>query len=124
MKFGPLEGSSEEIKNFFQDNGLRAADFIALPDPPIKPIWFILPVSVLMLSIAFLVFVSLAKAAATFVFLIGSGAGLWLAVNAQLRFKSPWVTGIIGIGCLLLMLVALGAVTPLEMLNEVKSLKK
>jgi len=125
MKFGPLEGTSEEIKNFFQDNGLRAADYIALPDEPIGPIWFAVPIAIFIAALAVLTFLSgLTKPAATFVFLIGCAAGMWLAVNTQLRFKSPWATGTLVLGCLLLMLVALGAVTPLDLLNEVKSLKK
>ncbi len=124
MKIGPIEGSSEEINNFFQDNGLRASDYIILPHPPIKATWLMLPGAVLFLALVILTFVALSKAGARFVFLIGAGSGLWLAVIAQLRFKSPLATGLIAVGCLLLMLVAVGAVTPLEVLRELKELKK
>ncbi len=125
MKFGPLEGTSEEIKNFFQDNGLRAADYITLPDEPIKPVWFVVPIVVFIVALAVLTFFpSLPKPSITFVFLVGCAAGMWLAVNTQLRFKSPWATGTLVLGCLLLMLVALGAVTPIGLLDEVRSLSE
>ncbi len=125
MKFGPIEGNSEEIKNFFQDNGLKVADYIALPEVPIKRAWFAISAGVSICAAAVLIFLDpITRAAATFTFLVGCGGGLWLSVIAQLRFKSPWATGLVAIGCLLLMLVAVGAVTPLEMLEEVKSLRK
>lgn len=125
MKFGPVEGTSEEIKNFFQDNGLKATDYFAPPESPIKTIWFVIPSACVVFALAVLTLFTLPSAAgATFTFLVGSAASLWLAVNVQLRFKSAWATGIVVIGCLLLMLVALGAVTPLQMLEEFKSLRK
>lgn len=125
MKFGPVEGTSEEIKNFFQDNGLKAADYFSPPESPIKPIWFVLPSACVICALALLTWLTPSSTAAvTFTFLIGCAAVLWLAVTVQLRFKSAWATGIVVLGCLLLMLVAFGAVTPLQMLEEVKSLKK
>ncbi len=125
MKFGPVEGTSEEIKNFFQDNGLKAADFFTPPEPPIKTIWFLIPGLVVVCALAILTLLTpLSEAVATFVFLVGCAAALWLAVNVQIRFKSLWATGIVLVGCLLIMLVALGLVTPLQMFEEMKSLKK
>jgi hypothetical protein len=44
MKIGKMEGSPEEIKNFFQDNGLNIPDFLEKPEAPLKPIWLIAPV--------------------------------------------------------------------------------
>ena len=125
MKFGPMEGTSEEIKNFFQDNGLNAADYFTPPEPPIKTIWFLIPGVFVVCALAVLtLFTPSSKAVATFVFLVGCAAALWLTVNVQIRFKSLWATGIVLVGCLLIMLVALGVVTPLQMFEEMKSLKK
>lgn len=127
MKLGPMEGSPEEIKNFFQDNGLRAADYLAVPGAPIaiRTVWFVVSGVVVVSALAILtLFTPTTQGLATFVFLVGCAGGLWLAINAQIRFQSLWATGIIVVGCLLLMLVALGAVTPIGMLQEIKSWRK
>jgi hypothetical protein len=125
MKFGPAEGTPEEIKNFFQDNGLKAADYFAAPEAPISAIWFVIPSACVVIALTVLtLFAPVSASVATFIFLVGCVASLWLAVNVQLRFKSAWATGIVAIGCPLLMLVALGLVTPLQMLEEIKSLRK
>ena len=60
----------------------------------------------------------------TFAFLIGCSALVWLTTIIQLRFKHVWATAIVGVGGLLLMLVALGAISPTQMLEEVKSFRK
>jgi asparagine N-glycosylation enzyme membrane subunit Stt3 len=125
MKFGPFEGTPEEINNFFQNNGLNISDYIALPEEPIKAIWFAIPSTLILCTLAVLtLFRPSGASGVTFLFLIGCGGGLWLAVNTQLRFKNPWATGLIAICCLLLLLVALGVLTPIQMLEEVRSLKK
>jgi len=125
MKFGPVEGTSEEIKNFFQDNGLNAADYFTPPEPPIKTVWFLIPAVFIVCAFAVLTLITpSSKAVATFVFLFGCAAALWLAVNVQIRLKSFCVTGIVLVGCLLIMLVALGVLTPLQMFEEMKALKK
>ena len=125
MKFGPMEGSPEEIKNFFQDNGLRAADYLTVPEAPIKTVWFIVPGAIVVGALVVLtLFTPTTQAAVTFVFLVGCAAVLWLTVNAQIRFKNLWATGIIGVGCFLLLLVALGVVTPIGVLQEIKSWRK
>jgi len=125
MKFGPVEGTSEEIKNFFQDNGLKATDYFAPPESPITTIWFVIPSACVVVALGVLTLLAPWSAAqATFIFLVGCAASIWLSVNIQLRFKSGWATGIVVIGCLLLMLVALGTVTPLQMLEEIKSFRK
>ena len=125
MKFGPMQGTPEKIKNFFQDNGLNAADFFSPPESRIKPIWVVVPSACVICALVLPTWLTrLSTAAATFTFLIGCAAALWLAVTVQLRFKNAKATGIVVLGCLLLMLVAFGAAAPLRLLEEVKSLWK
>ena len=126
MKLGrDIEGTPEEINNFFQNNGFNVSDFITLPEEPIKTIWFVIPSILILGAIAALTLFTPDDASGViFLFLIGCAGGLWLALNVQLRFKNPWATGLIAIGSLLLLLVALGVITPIQMLQEVKSLKK
>src|SRR3990170_7426003 len=113
MKFGPMEGSPKEIKDFFQDNGLRASDYLIVPEAPIRAKWFVVPGTIYAVALAVCAILSGAQGAVgKLVLVIGCGALLWLGVNVQLRFKSPWATGLTGLGGVLLMLVASGTVTP------------
>lgn len=125
MKIGPIEGTPEEIRNFSQDFGLRAADFFVPPEPPIKTVWLVIPSACVVLDLAVLTLLAPWSASrATFIFLVGCAASLWLVVACQVRFKSAGVTGIVAFGCVLLMTVALGTLTPLQMLEELRSLRK
>jgi hypothetical protein len=124
VKFGQFEGSPEEIKNFFQDNGLKVEDFLNPPEKPIRTLWFVVPSVLVVIAIAaFTVFTPSAAGALLFVFLLGCASSLWLAVNVQLRFKNAVATGIVAVGLLLLLLVATGVLTPKEMLPTIKELR-
>ena len=125
MKIGPVEGSPEEIKDFFQNNGLNALDYMEPIDPPLKWLWFVVPSCTLIVVLALLtLFPPESNGAATFTFLIGCGAGLWIATNIQLRFKNVTASLIVAIGCLLLLLVALGALSPPQMLDAARKWKQ
>ena len=125
MKFGPMQGTPAKIKNFFQDNGLNAAEFFSPPESRIKLIWVVVPSACVICALAVPTWLTrLSTATATFTFLIGCAAALWLAVTVQLRFKNATATWPVVLGCLLLMLVAFGVATPLLLLEEVKSLWK
>ena len=125
MKIANLEGTTEEIKNFFQDNGLKAENFFEPVENPIATPWLVVPGVLVFLALATLTLLqSTAPQLRTFLFVAICFFGIWWAVVLQLRFKNPWATGIVAGGCLLLALVALGVVTPVQMLEEVKGLKK
>jgi asparagine N-glycosylation enzyme membrane subunit Stt3 len=124
MKLGPIEGTKEEITGFFQDNGLQVRDYFQIPEPPIKTVWLVIPaLSILPIFAALTLFESLSIGQQIFAFLVGCAAIVWLATVVQLRFKQAWAAGIVLIGGLLLMLVALGDISPIQMLNELKSLR-
>jgi hypothetical protein len=125
MKLGPIEGTKEEITGFFQDNGLKANDYFQMPETPIKAVWIVIPALLIVATLGALTLVeSLSTGQKTFAFLVGCAALVWLTTVMQLRFKNAWATGIVAIGGLLLMLVALGAISPTQMLNEVRSFRK
>lgn len=125
MKLGPIEGTKEEITGFFQDNGLKANDYFQMIEAPIKAVWIVIPALLIVATLGALTLVeSLSTGQKTFAFLVGCSALVWLATVVQLRFKHMWATGIVAIGGLLLMLVAFGAISPTQMLNEVKSFRK
>lgn len=125
MKLGPIEGTKEEITGFFQDNGLKASDYFQMPEAPIKMVWIVIPALCILAMLGVLTLLkSLSTSQQTFAFLVGCAALVWLATVIQLRFKHAWATGIVAIGGLLLMLVALGDISPTQMLNEMKSFRK
>lgn len=125
MKLANLEGTPEEIKNFFQDNGLKAENFFEPAESPIQTRWLVAPGILTFIALAVLTLFQGATAPQrTFLFVAVCFLGIWWAVVLQLRFKNTWATGIVAVGCLLLALVALGVVTPIQMLEEVKGLKK
>jgi len=125
MKFGnKMEGSPEEIRDFFQNNGLNITDYMGRPELPLKTVWFVVPVCLIVVSLACLtLLMPLRMSVQTFVFLLGCGAGIWLAVNVQLRFKNTWAAVFVAIGTILIMLVAIGTVTPTEMIQQLNKFK-
>lgn len=125
MKLANLEGTTEEIKNFFQDNGLKAENFFEPAETPIHTGWLVLPGVLVFIALTTLTLLqSATPQQRTFLFVAVCFFAIWWSVVLQLRFKNPWATGIAAGGCLLIALVALGVVTPVQMLEEVKSLKK
>ena len=125
MKLGPIEGTKEEVTGFFQDNGLNVKDYFQMSETPIRVVWIVIPAIPMIIALGTLTLIgSLSTGQKMFAFLLGCAALVWLTTVIQLRFKHAWATGIVAIGGLLLMLVALGAISPTQMLNEVKSFRK
>lgn len=125
MRLANLEGTPEEIKNFFQDNGLKAENFFEPTESPIQTRWLVIPGILTFVALAVLtLFQGATPQQRTFLFISACFLSIWWAVVLQLRFKNTWATGLVAGGCLLLALVALGVVTPIQMLEEVKGLKK
>jgi hypothetical protein len=125
VKLGPLEGTPDEVRDFFKNNGLNVTDFFEIPDAPIRKRWFVVTSVGFIITVAILVLSpSLSPAQQKFCFVVACSFAIWLAVVVQLRFKSVWATGIVVVGTLLLALVSLGVVTPTQMLDEIKTFKK
>ncbi len=125
MKIGPktLEGTPEEIQNFFWISDSNIDEFLEKPTPPIKGIWFSIPIIVIFVSIFLLVFfVTNSTGLQLFLFIVGCGAGLAFAIMIQLKYKNSWASGITLFGCALLMLVALGIMAPSELAQQFKDL--
>lgn len=124
MKIANLEGTTEEIKNFFQDNGLKATDFFEQPESPINTFWLVAPGVCVFLCLAAQSLLALPSTPQKFLYIVNCFFAICWALALQLRFKNAWATSIVAIGCLLLALVALGAVTPIQVLEELKAIKK
>ena len=124
MKVGSVEGTPEEINDFFQNNGLNPFDFFEKPEIKLSNIWLIIPSLIFVCSLAILSFAhGVEEKAKMFIFLLGLCACCWIAVSAHIRFKSNWGAGsIIFIG-LLVMLVAFGVLQPEQLPDYIKSAK-
>ena len=125
MKMGQMEGSPEEIRDFFQNNSLNIADYIEKPVIPLKPVWLLVPAVILTLAFSSLtLFAPQSSAIKNLIFLFGCGAGIWLSVGVQIKFKNTWAASFVAIGSILIMLVAIGIITPAEMLKHLKEIRE
>ncbi|WP_060988502.1 hypothetical protein [Photobacterium leiognathi] len=121
MKLGPVEGTPEEVNNFFQNNGLNPLDYFEKPEKQLSKVWLILPCVIFVVCLSVLSFVGeLTEKVKLFIFLIGFGAGAWAAVCVHIRFKSAWGAGSIILASLLIMLVAFGVLQPAQLLEHIK----
>ncbi len=125
MKIGKLEGNPEEIKDFFRRSGLNIEDYLERAEPPLKAGWFVAPVLFVIASLAWLTLLSPSNSnLQTFIFLIGCGAAVFLARILQIRFKNTWAAFFVAIGVVLILLVAIGIITPFELIQYLKELRK
>lgn len=125
MKIGKAEGSPEEIKDFFQANSLNIIDYLEKPEQPLKPVWFIVPVCLIISALVLLMLLtSLQTPVRSLVSLLGCSAGFWLAVNVQIRFKNTVATVFTAVGAVLIILVGSGTITPIGMVEYLSKLKK
>ena len=116
MKIGPVEGTPEEVNNFFQNNGLNPLDYFEKPESSLQTRWLIIPA---VLFVALFVLLALAgddySKIKVVLFLSGFASSVWLAVCVHIRFKTDWGSSAIILAGLLIMLVALGVLEPKQL---------
>ena len=125
MKIGGLEGTPQEIRDTFENNGLRLEDYLVRPEAQLSCLWIILPsISVAVVLVLLVLLAPLTKNLLLLLFLLGAGCVLWLTVATQVRFKNGWASfAVIFVG-LLMLLVAGGFIEPKETAQVLKELKK
>jgi len=126
MKFGPFDGTEEEVRNIIENNGLRLEDYLEKPPAPLKTKFLILPGVVLAVALLLLVMLRsyCSLSVLTLIYLLGFGGGTWLTASIQLRFKNILATFVVGIGSLLMILVASGIFSPKEAAEFIKGFWK
>lgn len=125
MKVGGIEGTPQEIRDTFENYGLRLEDYLEKPAEPLSNMWLFIPSICLGTVLILLVLLApLPRTGLLLLFLLGAGFVLWLTVSAQVRFKNGWATGVIAIGGLLMLLVAAGLIEPKETTDILKEMKK
>lgn len=121
MKFGPVEGTPEEVRGFCEGSGINLSEYIQKPDQQLSKIWLILPAAVLVISFGLLtLWQTISGTGKNFIFLFGFASSVWLAVSVHIRFKSTWGAGAIVFAGLLIMLVALGVLSPIDLIEQYK----
>ncbi|WP_299176350.1 hypothetical protein [uncultured Neptuniibacter sp.] len=116
MKIGPVEGTPEEVNNFFQNNGLNPLDYFEKPESSLQTRWLIIPALLFVASFVLLALVGDDYSKTKVVlFLSGFASSVWLAVCVHIRFKTAWGAGAIIFAGLLIMLVALGVLEPKQL---------
>ena len=125
MKFKGVEGSSEEINNFFRDNGLNLTDFFERPKPSLPNWHFITSALLFALAVAVLVLRLFSSEEWAFLVFLGGLAGaIWLTAALQIRFENVWASVFVLFGLFVILLMAHGQITPTEALREFEKLKE
>lgn len=124
MKIGNAEGIPEEIRDYFENCGLNAADFFLKTEASLHWKWILIPISIVAITLILLVLLdSINMQLHILLFLLGGGFASWAVVSIQIKFKNGWATTVAAIGALLMLLVAAGFMTPKESLDAIKGLK-
>jgi hypothetical protein len=125
MKVGPVDGSAREVRDLFENHGLKLEDYLERPPSPLKAIFLVIPTVVFLLSLF-----TLASLPASspdwqlrFLYILSFGSGTWICASTQLRFKNSITTFCVAMGLVLTILLAAGLMSPREAAEAVKSLK-
>ena len=111
MKLGKIEGEPQEIKDFFENNGLVINDFIERPERPIHRNWILFPgILCIFFALATPYFDGTLK---LLVFLLGAAMGAWGCVAVLIKFNNRSAAIASALGMVLILLVAYG-VLPIE----------
>ena len=117
MKLGDLEGTPEEIKDFFENNGLALNDYFQPPDKPIHPAWLFIPTIIVVISVLWPNFAD-RTSPQTLPFLLGCLGIVWLTISLQIRYKRITVSSIAVFGCMAVLVVSYRLLTPLEAIQQ------
>lgn len=126
MKVGSVEGTREEIRGFYEDNGLDLSDILEKPKKPLKRRWLIIPAVAFFLCFAILSLIpDLPTNFNIFIFLLGCCFILWLSVSSHILFElSVPITSIMIVLGILVLMVASYIITPHELLNYFREVPK
>ena len=115
----------KEIRDFFQNSGLKIEDYLNRPEKPLSTVLFIMPAIAFTATAVALVLVSTSYTSLRAIFfIVGTIISIWLAINVQIRYKNILSAITIVILAVLLLLVAAGLVAPLDLLDKLRDLRK
>lgn len=122
MKIGPIEGTVEEISNFFQNNGGNLSDFIKKPTPQLKNRWILIPSILFLICFIILLFIqNQSNEMKLLFFLFGFASSVWIAISTNIRYSSTWNSVLIIISSLLMLAVVYGIMSLQEVIDYFKN---
>ncbi len=110
MKIGNVEGSPQEITDFFENNGLDLSALIELPPNDVHWRWVAIPTALTLPEILLLVFAELPDNARLFITLLACGFIIWLGNSVKSRWGS-WSAIFTAIAAFLLVAVSAGYIS-------------
>ena len=125
MKVGPVDGSVQEVRDLFENHGLKLKDYLEKPPSPLKAWFLVIPIVVFLLSLFTLALLPAGSPdwQLRFLYILSFGSGTWTCASTQLRFKNGITTFCVAMGLVLTILLAAGLMSPREAAEAVKSLK-
>lgn len=114
MKVGKLEGSPQEIHDFFVITKSDVSKYIESPGK-ISRIYFIVAIVLLLLSFFFLVFSIFPPV----FFIIGLACVSFLSVCVQIRYENKFATCCTAFFGFTVLLIALGALSPMRLYQSI-----
>lgn len=121
MKLGSIEGSPQEIKDLFENNGLKLENYIEKPkNNNIDTLWVLLPSVLLIIGLSTLYFMDpkLTKMIG-FTQIVCIGLNIWLIISIQLRYNNVWATGFSIFGLCLMFMVTTKIISPKEAIERI-----
>ena len=114
------------IKDNVEIHGLNIDHIFQKPPPPITLKFVLIPAVLLCVTLLFVVLKiwSSSDAVVKLIYMVGFGSITWLAVSVQLRYKSIPATTIVVVGCIIVLLIAAGLITPRETIDIIKEMRK
>ena len=123
MKFGNIDGTPEEIREFTENHGLNVGNLFQVPetDGKLETRWVLIPALLVAVVTVVLPIASLDPTPHLIVFLLGVALLVWLSVSVNIRWGG-WPTAIVAIGAVLILFVAAGFMNPKEAFDAAKEL--
>jgi hypothetical protein len=126
MKMGPFDGTTSEVTNLLENNGLKLEDYLERPIPPPKTRFLIIPIVLFILSLGTAVVPLTSDAPIWLLRLLYIpifGSVTWICASIQIRFKNGVATFCVAIGLVLTALLATGLLSPREAADILKDFR-
>ncbi|CDX62363.1 membrane hypothetical protein [Mesorhizobium plurifarium] len=124
MKLGSLEGTPEEIKNFFEINNSNLDHILTPPRARRTKTWTFPPCiifAIFAISTQFAFFTRFVPTMVSFIVLLL--LAIWIAAVIHIFFDKPWASYLVFFGLLLVALVTCGFVNPADLPTLVEKVK-
>lgn len=123
MRIGNVEGTPQEIKDMFDNQGFRFEDYLGKPYLPPKKIWVAIPICLTILILMTIVIIGDIDIRLTSVlYILCFATGIWSTCSIQYTLKNTSVTVIVAIGIMILILVVFQYIKPQDTIPLIKKI--